>query len=231
MAKYVNQTLVFDADDTLWENNVLFENVIEAFIDWLAHPSLDRTQVRAVLDEVEAANAVAHGYGSAMFLRSLRDCFERLRERPSSPAEQWEIDDLARALIERRVDLIPGVTETLAQLADRHRLLLFTKGHHEEQQRKFAASSLERFFTGVHIVAEKRTGDYERLIADNALDPAASWMIGNSPKSDILPARQTGMNAVFIPNDNTWVLEHDVLDPADESVLVLKTFTELLDHF
>lgn len=225
------QTLIFDADDTLWENNVLFENVIESFIEWLAHPTLDRAQVRTILDDIEAANAVTHGYGSAMFLRSLHDCFERLRERPGSPQERQEIEELARALLDRKVELIPGVTETLAELQSRHRLLLFTKGHPEEQRHKFELSGLERLFAGVHIVEEKKTADYLRLIVDNELDPGVTWMIGNSPKSDIIPARQAGMNAVFIPNDNTWVLEHEILDPADEKVLTLACFPDLLGHF
>lgn len=225
------QTLIFDADDTLWENNVLFENVIESFVEWLAHPTLDRRQVRAVLDDIEAANAVTHGYGSAMFLRSLRDCFERLRERPSTAREQREIEGLARALIDREVELMPGVAETLAELRGRHRLLLFTKGHTEEQRHKVEVSGLEPYFAAVHIVEEKRTSDYLRLIADNDLDPTETWMIGNSPKSDIIPARQAGMSAVFIPNDNTWVLEHEILDPADRNVLTLACLPDLLDHF
>ena len=81
------QTLVFDADDTLWENNVLFERVVDDYLDWLDHPTLDRVALRAVLDDVERANVVVHGYGSASFLRSLADCFERLTERPATDAE------------------------------------------------------------------------------------------------------------------------------------------------
>jgi putative hydrolase of the HAD superfamily len=107
------QVLVFDADDTLWENNVLFERVVEDFLDWLAHPTLDRAQVRQVLDEIEAANVVAHGYGSRVFLRSLGECFERLHERSASATERREIDELTSALVHHRVDLVPGVSDTL----------------------------------------------------------------------------------------------------------------------
>jgi putative hydrolase of the HAD superfamily len=91
--------LIFDADDTLWENNVLFERVIDAYLDWLAHPTLDRAATRAVLDEVERANVGVHGYGTASFLRSLHDCFERLSERPATSAESREIEELAAALV------------------------------------------------------------------------------------------------------------------------------------
>ncbi|MEE3917717.1 hypothetical protein V2I01_00160 [Micromonospora sp. BRA006-A] len=88
--------LVFDADDTLWENNVLFERVIDDFLTWLDHPTLDRARIRAVLDDIERANAVAHGYGSKVFLRSLGECLEKLRERPATARERAEIEQPRR---------------------------------------------------------------------------------------------------------------------------------------
>ena len=190
------QTLIFDADDTLWENNVVFERMIEDYLDWVAHPTLDRAQVRAVLNEIELANTVAHGYGSRVFLRTLGDCFGRLNERPASPTEEAQIRELAAALAEHRVELLPDVAETLDQLGP-----------------------------GI------RCSCSPRVTSQHDLDPARTWMIGNSPKSDILPARRAGLNAVFIPNDNTWALEHDVLDPGDAGVLHLRQFAELLVHY
>ncbi len=225
------QTLIFDADDTLWENNVIFERVIEDYLDWVAHPTLDRGQVRAVLNEIELANTVAHGYGSRVFLRTLQDCFARLSERPTSPAEGAQIRELATALVEHRVELLPDVAETLDQLGSRHSLFLLTKGDPDEQQRKIDASAVSHHFLGIHIVAEKDVDTYHSVTSQHDLDPARTWMIGNSPKSDILPARRAGLNAVFIPNDNTWVLEHDELDPDDARVLHLRQFGELLLHF
>jgi putative hydrolase of the HAD superfamily len=223
--------LVFDADDTLWENNVVFERVIDDFLDWLEHPTLDRAQIRAVLDDIERANAVAHGYGSKVFLRSLGECLERLRERPATERERREIDELAAALVAHQVELMPGVADTLDALAGRYDLLLLTKGDREEQQRKLDACGLLHHFDAAHIVMEKDADTYRWLAREHGFDPARAWMIGNSPKSDILPARAAGMNAVFIPNDNTWVLEHDELDPADEGVLRLEEFTDLLRYF
>jgi len=224
-------TLLFDADDTLWENNVLFERVIDAYLDWLAHPTLDRAATRAVLDEVERANVVVHGYGTAGFLRSLRDCFERLSERPATDAEAREIERLAAALAFDEVELVPGVAATLADLGTRHDLVLLTKGDTGEQQRKIDASGLAPHFGSVHIVAEKRADTYRALVAELGLVPASTWMIGNSPRSDILPARAAGLRAVFVPNAHTWVLEEDELDHADDGVLHLRHFRELTDHF
>ncbi|MGH3097118.1 MAG: HAD family hydrolase [Streptosporangiales bacterium] len=225
------RALIFDADDTLWENNVLFERVIDDFLTWLAHPTLDRKEIRAVLDDIEAANAVTYGYGSAVFLRSLGNCLERLRERPATAGERREIEELAADLVRQRVELLPGVTETLAELGARHQLLLLTKGEREEQQRKLDASNLAQHFGSIHIVAEKSVDTYRHLVSEHALTPTATWMIGNSPQSDIIPARQAGMNAVYIPNGNTWVLEHGEVDPDDGQVLWLARFPELLEHF
>lgn len=226
------KVLIFDADDTLWENNVLFERVIDDFLDWIDHPTLDRAATRAVLDDIEAANAVAHGYGAKMLLRSLHDCFERLRERPTSAEERQVIDDLAGALVRHEVELIPGVADTLDTLRERFRMLLLTKGDHDEQQRKLDASGLAAHFDHIHIVPEKNVDTYLALIEQHGFEPEHAWMIGNSMKSDIGPARAAGMNAVFIPNENTWVLEHDdSVDRGDDRVLLLNTFPELLDHF
>jgi putative hydrolase of the HAD superfamily len=225
------QVLVFDADDTLWENNVLFERVIDDFLEWLAHPTLDKTELRAILDDIERANTVVHGYGSRVFLRSLAECLEHLRQRPATKSERHEIEELAVALAERRVELIPGVSDTLSALADRHDLLLLTKGDEDEQRRKLDASGLAHHFRATHVVAEKNIETYRWLIREHRLDPPTAWMIGNSPKSDILPARAAGMNAVFIPNDYTWALEHDELEPTDEGVLRLAVFPDLLRHF
>ncbi|MEJ3655686.1 HAD family hydrolase [Actinomycetes bacterium KLBMP 9759] len=224
------QTLIFDADDTLWENNVVFERVIDDYLAWLAHPTLDRAATRAVLDDIERANVEVHGYGSASFLHSLGECFERLNERPATERERAEIAQLASALVNHEVELVPGVAETLTDLGTRHDLLLLTKGAHDEQQRKIDASNLAHHFAGLHIVAEKNEATYRTLVAELSLTPTSTWMIGNSPKSDIRPARAAGLGAVFIPNAHTWVLEHDEL-PDDAGVLQLEHFTQLVKHF
>ncbi|MDN5857987.1 MAG: HAD family hydrolase, partial [Pseudonocardia sp.] len=200
-------TLVFDADDTLWENNVLFERAFAAFCAWLAHPLHDETAVRAVLVEVETATVVSHGYGTRSFLRALQTVFERLGERRATAAEAAAIQGFGTAMLRGDLELVPGVAATLTELGGRHDLLLLTKGDPEEQQRKIDASTLAPHFRSTHIVPDKHTDTYLRLAAEQDLDPARTWMIGNSPRSDILPARAAGLNAVFIPNPYTWELE------------------------
>lgn len=231
MTRTTRQTLLFDADDTLWENNVLYEQVIDDFLGWLQHPTIDRAQLRRVLDDIERANSAAHGYGSRVFLRSLSDCFATLRSRPADAAEQRKIESLAVALLEHRIELVPEVAETLTDLGARHDLHLVTKGVLDEQQAKLDVSGLGGHFLSVHVVAEKNVETYRTLTATLELKPEQSWMIGNSPKSDILPARRAGLRAVYIPNESTWVLEQDDLDLADTGVLHVASLRSLAEHF
>ncbi|GLW06458.1 haloacid dehalogenase [Microtetraspora sp. NBRC 13810] len=228
--RHQRQVLIFDADDTLWENNIIFERVIGDFLDWMAHPTMSRAEVRTILDDIEAANSIAYGYGSKVFLRSLGECVARLRDRPASEDELRRIEELTAAFVEWRAELIPGVAATLAELHTRHDLLLLTKGDHHEQQRKIDVSGLAHHFSSIHIVPEKNAGAYRRIVAELDLAPATTWMIGNSPKSDIIPAREAGLNAVFIPHEHTWVLEHTDLSGHD-GVLHLSGFSQLLEHF
>jgi len=229
--RFTDQTLIFDADDTLWENNVLFERVVEDFTNWLAHPTFDRTEVRAILDEIEAANMVVHGVGAEAFLDNLGQSFERLADRPRTAADEAQIRTLAEALLDHEIVLMPEVAETLTELGGRHRLLLLTRGARPEQQRKIDASGLAGLFESTHIVAHKVPETYRELAADKKLDVGSSWMIGNSPKSDIVPARAVGMRAVYIPNQDTWSLEMTDLDGGDEGVVTLTSFAQLTTLF
>ncbi|MFE4976185.1 HAD family hydrolase [Kitasatospora sp. NPDC056651] len=226
---HTDQILIFDADDTLWENNVLFERVIDGFLDWVAAPA-EHQRTRALLNEIEAVNSATLGYGATVFRQSLADCLQRLNGSTPTAADQARIDALLTPLTSRDVELIPGVADTLAALAGRHQLLLLTKGDQGEQQRKVAESAIDHHFGGVHIVAEKSVDTYRQLTAELDLDPGRTWMIGNSPKSDIAPARRAGLRTVFIPHEHTWVLEHVELGP-DEATLQLGAFPELLRHF
>src|SRR6266566_3711103 len=125
----MRQHLIVDADDTLWENNIYFERAFDEFIDFLAHSSLQPREVRAILDEIELANAKIHGYGSKNFGRNLRECYQRLCERDVSGGDLDQVMSFAERILECPMEVIEGVEETLADLVSRHDLTLFTKGH------------------------------------------------------------------------------------------------------
>lgn len=225
------ETLVIDGDDTLWENNVYFEQAIEDFIDFLGHSQLSRAQVRAVLDEVERLNSRVHGYGSAAFARNLRETYERLAEREVDHTALDHVMSLARRITQLELELLPGVSETLDYLSRRYRLILFTKGEPEEQRLKVQRSGLEHRFDRVVIAREKDLNAYRELVRDHDIDPAHAWMIGNSPSSDINPALEAGLGAVYIPHPHTWTLERAEVSRDDGRLFVIDAFTQLRDHF
>src|ERR1700756_1158386 len=130
------QTLLVDADDTLWENNVYFERAIAAFISYLNHHTYTPAEVRQALNAVERETILTHGYGLTSFTRSLLACFERLTPEPATDERRERVAGFARAIATQEIELLPGVAETLADLATRHRLILMTKGNHAEQADK-----------------------------------------------------------------------------------------------
>lgn len=229
----VGQTLIFDADDTLWENNIYFERAIEDFIAYLDHSTLAPAEVRAVLDEIQRANVPTHGYGIRNLGPSLRQTAERLHERDLDDAEIATIMGFAERILSHPLELIAGVEETLSDLVTRHELALLTKGHEEDQRLKIERSGLAGFFSYTFIVPEKDVATYRAVAKDLRRPPDAIWMIGNAPRSDINPALAAGLNAVFVPHPQTWRLEHDDLTPDAGSgrLLVVERFTDLRRHF
>jgi putative hydrolase of the HAD superfamily len=222
--------LIVDADDTLWENNIYFERAFDRFCDFLAHSHLTPIQVRAVLDEIEIVNSQVHGYGSANFTRNLAQCFHQLAERHVSEEDIAAILALADDIVQQPIELLPGVRETLAYLSSRHDLTLFTKGNPEEQKLKLDRSGLAVFFGHTAIVKEKNEQSYSLLVEQRKLDKTQTWMIGNSPKSDINPALEAGLNAVFIPHPHTWRLEHEQVQQSPKLILI-ERFSQLQDYF
>ena len=225
------QYLIIDADDTLWENNIYFERAFEEFVEFLAHSRLSPREVRDVLDEMELANARINGYGSLNFGRNLRQCYEHLAEREVREDDLRTVMSFAERILECPMELIPGVPETLEYLASRHDLTLFTKGHPEEQKLKIDRSGLGGFFAHTAIVKEKDAPAYRTLVAERAMEAGNTWMIGNSPKSDINPALAAGLNAVFVPHQHTWMLEKQEIVPGNGRLIVLEGFERLRDNF
>ena len=227
------QTFLIDADDTLWENNVYFERAIADFISFLNHRERSPAEIREILNEVERECIVTHGYGLPSFTRSLVKTFERLSVEPITPALHETIHGFARTIADQPVRVLPRVMETLEYLRERHHLILVTKGNFPEQSGKVERSGLKHFFRQVEIVPEKNTSTYENIVDHHRLAREQTWMVGNSPKSDINPALAAGLNAIFVPHDDTWVLEHEELAEAKPPgrLMVLSSFAELAKHF
>lgn len=228
------QTLLIDADDTLWENNIYFEQAIAEFIERLNHQHMSPLEVREFLNQVERETIMERGYGSHSFAHSLVKCFERLTEGPVTPALHEFIWNFAHKVSNNPLELITGVPETLAYLNEReHHLILMTKGNITEQSGKVERSGIKDYFAAVEIVAEKNAASYREIVGKYGLASECTWMVGNSPKSDINPALAAGINAVFVPHNMTWVLEHETVDRPHNGVRLLEVerFEELRQYF
>jgi putative hydrolase of the HAD superfamily len=227
------QTLLIDADDTLWENNIYFERAIASFISFLNHHEFSPEQVREVLNDVERECIVTHGYGLHSFGHALVHTFERLSIHPVTPELQAQVRGFAHSIQDHPIELLPEIRKTLQYLSARHRLILMTKGAVAEQSGKIDRSGLKGHFAEVEIVAEKNVAAYDTMVKKHGLAREATWMIGNSPRSDINPALAAGLHAVFVPHGDTWILEHDELKtaPAPQRLLIVGRFAELREKF
>jgi putative hydrolase of the HAD superfamily len=233
LLRSTNQTLLIDADDTLWENNIYFERAITSFISYLDHRVHTPEEVREHLNRVEHATVQSYGYGLHSFRRSLITCFEQLTDVPIGPEKHRRIESFAQSIADQEIELLPNVASTLADLATRHRLIMVTKGDRSEQTDKLQRSGLACHFNAVEVLPEKHHEAYLSLAGHHGCEACNTWMIGNSPRSDVNPALAAGLNAIFIPHDFTWVLEHEVVNqaPAGQRFLELAAFGDLALYF
>ena len=223
-------TLIIDADDTLWENNIYYQEATDRFLVLVEARGLEKEPARKRLLEVERSNVPQWGYGSQCFARSLRETLESFGGRPLTAPELETISSLARHVAEIPIKFLPGVQETLVQLRDRFRLIMFTKGDPPEQWKKVERSGIAPLFDHVEVTSEKSSFAYVGLVERYRLAPAQTWMIGNSPASDVNPALQAGLNAILIPHPHTWELEHEVVKE-DARLRILERFEDLLRVF
>ena len=154
------QTLLFDADDTLWENNIYFERAISSFISYLDHRVHTPEEVREQLNQVERKTIQAHGYGLKSFRKSLIACFELLTDKPPTPEKHARIVSFAQSIADHEIELLAGVPATIAELAARHRCILVTKGDDAEQRDKLQRSGLASHFAAVEVLPEKTDAAY-----------------------------------------------------------------------
>lgn len=205
----------FDADDTLWRNEDVFERAHERFRALLAHYH-PAAEVDRVLFATEMRNLPLYGYGVKGFTLS---CVETAIELTSGRVTSREIADIlatGREMLGHPVELLAGAADVIPALARDYRLILITKGDLHHQERKVAASGLARHFQAVEIVSEKDGGAYERLRRRHDLAWADFAMVGNSLKSDILPVLQLGGAGVHIPYHLTWQHERAEEPPRDQ---------------
>jgi putative hydrolase of the HAD superfamily len=200
-------TIGFDADDTLWRHEDFYRRTEDQLLAQLAERG-DPGALSSRLLEIERRNLPLYGFGVKAFTLSMIEMALETRGEALTAAFLEEILAAGRALLRHPIELLPYAHETLSALAGVYRLVLITKGDLFDQERKLVESGLIDYFDAVEIVADKNVATYRRLFDRHGDGPARAMMVGNSLKSDIIPAIEAGGWGVHVPYALTWGLEH-----------------------
>ncbi|MFS8113264.1 HAD family hydrolase [Rhizobium jaguaris] len=200
-------TIGFDADDTLWQNEQFYRLTEQQFTELLADYAESETISRGLL-EAEKRNLRHYGFGIKGFTLSMIETAIEITQGEVPTTVITQILDIGRDLLAHPVETLPHVRETLEALAGNYLLVLITKGDLFDQERKLAQSGLGDFFDAVEIVSNKNASTYRRIFSKVGDGPERAMMVGNSLKSDIVPALAAGSFGVFVPHELTWALEH-----------------------
>lgn len=206
--------LAFDADDTLWHNETIFRLSEERFRQ-LLQDEVEQDVLEQALLETERKNIRFYGYGIKGFTLSMIETALEVTGGQVSPRVIAEILAVGREMLTHPLECLPGVRSTLEELSQRYRLVLITKGDLFDQERKVAESGLGELFVAVEIVSEKSEQTYRQAFARHGRGPESALMVGNSLKSDVIPALKAGAWGVYIPYQVTWALER-AEEPQDQ---------------
>ena len=213
MDKDAVRVIGFDADDTLWVNYTIFQDVAAEFADLLSRHTSPEV-ARARLLEVEAGNLELYGYGIKGFLISMVEAAVDLTDGAVTGAEIGRIIEMGKGMISRPMELLGGVEEVLEALQADYKLMLITKGDLFDQESKVARSNLSGYFSHIEILSEKDEAAYEKVLERHRIPREAFLMIGNSLKSDVMPVVNIGAQAVHVPYHTTWEQER-MVPPAE----------------
>ncbi|MBC7235655.1 MAG: HAD family hydrolase [Chloroflexi bacterium] len=233
MMRRITRALLIDADDTLWENNIYYLRCTARFAELMGCYGIPAEEVIATLDRTERGTIMTLGYGPTSYRTSLgKTCVTLLRSRGLHADEGLiaEAQACADMLFDPPVEILPAVPETLRRLRASSLLVMVTKGEEQVQRAKIERSGLAPLFDRVLILPEKDADTYRRLVCELRLEPPRTWMVGNSPRSDINPAIEAGLNAIYIPHDHTWTAERQQIT-RPEAVVVLERFADLPTYF
>jgi putative hydrolase of the HAD superfamily len=224
-------TLLINGDDTLWESNVFVEKTMEHFFSLVEGFGYARGYARHILNETERLNIRQHGYGVRSFGRSLEETYRKLAGSLAQPSALKEVSTMLAELERTPPRVLDGVPETLNYLSTRHRMILFTHGEPAEQAAKVERSGLQGFFDAIEIVAEISVRIFSDLVDRHHVVKSHGWVVGHSPRSDINPALQAGLNAAFVPHPTNWERDPTELQCGTGKVLIVAKFADLREHF
>ncbi len=222
------KVIAFDADDTLFVNEPYFQETEEKFCalmsNYLTHHSLSQQ-----LFKTEIENLSLYGYGIKGYILSMIEAAMTISNNTISLEIIEKIIQYGKELLEKPIELLDGVEETLESLKGRYKLIVATKGDLKDQQSKLHRSGLGPYFHHIEVMADKQEINYQKLLGRLEIKPEEFFMIGNSLKSDVLPVLAIGGHAVHIPFHTTW--EHEKISHKVEhpNFKALEKISDVLD--
>ena len=223
------KTIAFDADDTLWVNEPYFQEAEKQFCILLEN-YLPQHSVSQELFKTEMKNLHLYGYGVKGFVLCMIETASRISNRTVSLELIDKIIAIGQELLQKPIELLQGVSETLEQLKDRYRLIVATKGDLLDQERKLKNSGLESYFHHIEIMSDKKVSDYQKLLKHLDCKPENFLMLGNSIKSDILPVLELGGYGGQIPYHVTWTHEEHEHNLKHDNFVELKSIDSILNY-
>ena len=221
-------TIAFDADDTLWVNEPYFQEAEKQFCS-LLEDYLPLHTVSQELFKTEMKNLHLYGYGVKGFLLCMIETANRISDKTVSLDVIDKIIETGHELLQKPIELLQGVQETLEKLKGNYKLIVATKGDLLDQERKLKKSGLEHYFHHIEIMSEKKVSDYQKLLKHLDCQPKNFLMLGNSIKSDIIPVLELGAHAAHIPYHVTWTHEQQEHNLTHENFIQLTSINEILN--
>ncbi|MET3535124.1 HAD family hydrolase [Chryseobacterium limigenitum] len=222
-------TIAFDADDTLWINEPYFQQAEKEFCVLLEN-YLPQHSVSHELFKTEMQNLHLYGYGVKGFMLCMIETISRVSENTASLELINKTLEIGKELLQKPIELLDGVTETLDQLKGSYRLVIATKGDLLDQERKLKKSGLQDYFHHIEIISDKKESDYRKLLKHLDCQPQNFLMLGNSIKSDILPVLEIGGFAAHIPYHITWSHEQHEHHLEHDRFIELKNMKEVISY-
>ncbi len=221
--------IAFDADDTLWENELYFHEFEDEFCKLLSS-YLPAPSVSQELFQTEMKNLHLYGYGLKGMILSMIETICRITNGKGSTDCVNQVIRLGQELLQKPIKLLDGVETVLTQLQGKYELILATKGDLLEQRRKIEVSGIQQYFRHTEIMSDKKVSDYQKLLGSLDCQPMNFLMIGNSIKSDIVPILELGGYAAHIPHHITWEHEHYEGEVNHPNFIQLSKIQEILDY-
>jgi len=223
------KVIAFDADDTLWINETYFREAEKKFAQLLSHYETEN-KIDQELFKLEIKNLEIYGYGIKGFMLSMVECALELSNYKIPQQTIEGILNIGKEMIEKPIELLDGVKETLRKLQGNYKLIVATKGDLLDQERKLEKSGLIQYFHHIEVMSEKKVPDYQKLINHLDIQSDELLMVGNSLKSDVLPLIQIGASAIHVPFHTTWAHEEVSKQEAENSNFkTVENVTEILD--